>query len=30
LIRITHRVVYGDPNEVPSFLGLNTAYVGTI
>ena len=27
LIRITHRVVYGDPNEVPSFLGLNTAYV---
>lgn len=27
LIRITHKVVYGDPNEVPDFMGLNTAYV---
>lgn len=27
LIRITSRVIYGDPNEVPDFLGLNTAYV---
>jgi hypothetical protein len=27
LIRITYRVIYGDPNEVPNFLGLNTAYV---
>jgi len=27
LIRVTHRVVYGDPNEVPNFMGLNTAYV---
>lgn len=25
--RITCRVVYGDPNEVPDFMGLNTAYV---
>ena len=25
--RITYRVVYGDPNEVPDFMGLNTAYV---
>ena len=27
LILITSRVIYGDPNEVPDFLGLNTAYV---
>jgi hypothetical protein len=27
IIRITHRVVYGDPGEVPDFMGLNTAYV---
>ena len=27
LIGITHRVVYGDPSEVPDFMGLNTAYV---
>jgi hypothetical protein len=27
LIGITHKVVYGDPNEVPDFMGLNTAYV---
>jgi len=27
LIHVTHRVVYGDPNEVPNFMGLNTAYV---
>jgi len=25
--RITYRVVYGDPKEVPDFMGLNTAYV---
>jgi len=27
LIGITHKVVYGDPSEVPDFMGLNTAYV---
>ena len=27
LIRVTHRVVYGDPNEVLNFMRLNTAYV---
>jgi hypothetical protein len=27
LIGVTHKVVYGDPSEVPDFLGLNTAYV---
>lgn len=27
LIGITHRVVYGDPKEVPNLMGLNTAYV---
>lgn len=27
LIRVTHRVVYGDPKEVPELMGLNTAYV---
>lgn len=27
LIRVTHKVVYGDPNEVPDLMGLNTAYV---
>ena len=27
LICITHRVVYGDPKEVPNLMGLNTAYV---
>ena len=27
MIRVTHKVVYGDPNEVPNFMGLNTAYV---
>jgi len=27
LIGITHKVVYGDPGEVPDFMGLNTAYV---
>ncbi len=27
IIRITHRVVYGGPGEVPNFMGLNTAYV---
>jgi hypothetical protein len=27
LISITHRVVYGDPKEVPNLMGLNTAYV---
>lgn len=27
LIRVTHEVVYRDPNEVPDFMGLNTAYV---
>lgn len=27
LIRVTHKVVYGDPNEVPNFMGMNTAYV---
>ena len=26
-IGITHQVVYGDPSEVPDFMGLNTAYV---
>jgi len=26
-IRVTHRVVYGDPKEVPELMGLNTAYV---
>ena len=25
--RVTYRVVYGDPKEVPDFIGLNTAYV---
>jgi hypothetical protein len=25
--RVTYRVVYGDPKEVPDFMGLNTAYV---
>ena len=27
LIGITHKVVYGDPGEVPDYMGLNTAYV---
>lgn len=27
IIGITHRVVYGDPKEVPDLMGLNTAYV---
>jgi hypothetical protein len=27
LIGVTHKVVYGDPSEVPDFMGLNTAYV---
>jgi hypothetical protein len=27
LIRITHKVVHGDPKEVPEIMGLNTAYV---
>ena len=27
LIGVTHKVVYGDPREVPDFMGLNTAYV---
>jgi hypothetical protein len=27
LVSITYKVVYGDPNEVPALLGLNTAYV---
>ncbi len=27
LIGITYRVVYGDPEEVPALMGLNTAYV---
>jgi hypothetical protein len=27
LVRVTHRVVYGDPEEVPNLMGLNTAYV---
>jgi hypothetical protein len=27
LIGITYRVVYGDPKEVPSLMGLNTSYV---
>jgi len=27
ICRVTHRVIYGDPNEVPDFMGLNTAYV---
>jgi hypothetical protein len=27
LICVTHRVVYGDSNAVPNFMGLNTAYV---
>ncbi len=27
LIGITHRVVYGDPKEVPDLMGLHTAYV---
>lgn len=27
LIRITHKVVYGDPKEVPDLMGLNITYV---
>jgi len=27
LIGITYKVVYGDPEEVPDLMGLNTAYV---
>jgi hypothetical protein len=27
LIGVTHKVVYGDPRDVPDFMGLNTAYV---
>jgi len=27
LIGVTHKVVYGDPSEVPELMGLNTAYV---
>jgi hypothetical protein len=27
LIGVTHKVIYGDPREVPDFMGLNTAYV---
>jgi hypothetical protein len=27
LIGVTHKVVHGDPSEVPDFMGLNTAYV---
>lgn len=27
LIGVTHKVVYGDPCEVPELMGLNTAYV---
>lgn len=27
MVRVTHRVVYGDPEEVPNLMGLNTAYV---
>ena len=27
LVGITYRVVYGDPNEIPGLLGLNTSYV---
>jgi hypothetical protein len=26
LIQVTHKVIYGDPNDVPDFVGLNTSY----
>lgn len=27
MIRVSYRVVYGDPVQVPALVGLNTAYV---